>query len=103
MSAPERPADSSFERIIAAVTLIAFWSSFTSLAAGLSLWFAFPGSDTGSVCLSAGLLGLLLIPVLRLVSAIGTAIARRDWMLLASAMLVLLILVALTLRDALAH
>ena len=95
--------ESSFERILAAVMLVAFWAAFTTLAAGLLLWLAFPASDAGAVCLSAGLIGLLAMPLLRLVWAMATAIAQRDWLMLGATLTVLAILTALTLRDAAAH
>lgn len=92
--------ESSFERIFSAVMLVAFWAAFTTLAAGLLLWLAFPASDAGVVCLSAGLIGLLAMPLLRLAWAMATAIAQRDWVMLAATVTVLAILTALTLRDA---
>ena len=91
--------ETSFERIIAAVMLVVFWAAFTVLAAGLTLWLA--GSpEAGALALAAGLLGLLLIPMLRLISALATASARRDWLLFGATLTVLAILIALTLRDA---
>ena len=95
--------ESSFERILAAVILVAFWVAFTTLAAGLLLWLAFPASDAGAVCLSAGLIGLLAMPLLRLVWAMATAVSQRDWVMLGAAVMVLVILTALTLRDAASH
>ena len=100
---PPHLEESSFERIVAAVMLVAFWAAFTTLAAGLLLWLTFPASDAGPVCLSAGLLGLLTLPLLRLVWAMAAAIAQRDWLMLAATVTVLAILTALTLRDAAAH
>jgi hypothetical protein len=97
------PDESSFERIFAAVILVAFWVAFTTLAAGLLLWLAVPASDAGAVCLSAGLIGLLAMPLLRLVWAVATAIRQRDWLMLGATVMVLVILTALTLRDAASH
>ena len=92
--------ESSFERVTGAVILVAFWVAFVTLGAGLALWIAVPASDIGALYLSAGLLGLLLIPLLRLAWILATAIRRRDWLLFMSTLAVLAILGALTLRDA---
>jgi len=59
-----------------------------------------PASDAGALCLSGGLLGLLLMPLLRLASTLATAIRRRDWLLCMATLAVLAILGALTLRHA---
>ena len=80
--------------------LVAFWMAFTALAAGLALWIAVPASDAGALCLTAGLLGLLLMPMLRLAWALATAIRQRDWLMFMATLAVLAILGALTLRDA---
>ena len=95
-----RPAESSFERIVSTLMLVVFWASFTALGAGLVLWLAVPSSDAGSLAMAGGLLGLLLMPMLRVVWALATALARRDWLMLAATLTVLAILIALTLRDA---
>ena len=92
--------ESSFERIVSAVMLIAFWLAFATLAAGLVLWLAVPSTDAGARSLTAGLLGLLVMPLLRLASAMATALRQRDWVTLLAALAVLAILTALTLRDA---
>ena len=95
-----RPTDSSFQRIVSALMLVAFWASFTALGAGLVLWLAAPATDAGSLAMAGGLLGLLLMPMLRVVWALSTALASRDWLMLAATLTVLAILIALTLRDA---
>ena len=92
--------ESSLERVTAAVMLVAFWMAFTTLAVGLALWVAVPASDAGGLCLSGGLLGLLLMPLLRLAWTLATAIRRRDWLMFTATLAVLAILGALTLRDA---
>ena len=94
------PAESSFQRIISMLMLVVFWASFTALGAGLVLWLAAPASDAGSLAMASGLLGLLLMPMLRVVWALATALATRDWLMLAATLTVLAILTALTLRDA---
>ena len=95
-----RPAESSFQRIVSALMLAVFWASFTALGAGLVLWLAAPATDAGSLAMAGGLLGLLLLPMLRAVWALATALASRDWLMLAATLTVLAILIALTLRDA---
>jgi hypothetical protein len=95
--------ESSVERVIGAVMLIVFWIAFATLAIGLVLWLAVPSSDSGSIWLNAGLLGLLLNPALRLAATFATAIRARDWLLLFATVVVVAILGALTLRDAAMH
>jgi hypothetical protein len=95
-----RPTESSFQRIVSALMLVVFWASFTALGVGLVLWLAAPATDAGSLAMAGGLLGLLLMPLLRVVWALATALASRDWLMLAATLTVLAILIALTLRDA---
>ena len=97
------PAESSFQRIVSALMLLVFWASFTALGAGLVLWVEAPSADAGSIAMAGGLLGLLLMPMLRVVWALATALASRDWLMLAATVTVLAILIALTLRDATTH
>ena len=92
--------ESSAERITGAVILVAFWMAFSTLTVGLALWIAVPAGDAGALCLSAGLLGLLLLPLLRLAATLATAIRQRDWLLFMATLAVLAILGALTLRHA---
>jgi Protein of unknown function (DUF1634) len=92
--------ESSFERIVSALMLAVFWAAFSGLGAGLVLWLAAPASDAGALAMAAGLLGLLLMPMLRVVWAMATALAVRDWLMLGATVTVLAILIALTLRDA---
>ena len=95
--------ESSFERVTGAVMLVAFWVAFATLALGLAIWIAAPGSDAGALYLSGGLLGLLLMPLLRLAWTLATAIRQRDWLMFMATLAVLAILGALTLRDAATH
>ena len=83
---------------MSAVIVVVFWTSFIALAAGLPLWLAVPAGDAGALALASGLLGLLLIPMLRLLWALAAASARRDWLMLGATLTVLAILIALTLR-----
>jgi hypothetical protein len=95
--------ESSFERVTAAVMLVAFWVAFTTLAVGLTIWIAVPAGGAADLYLSAGLLGLLLMPLLRLAWTLATAIRQRDWLMFMATLAVLAILGALTLRDAASH
>jgi len=95
-----RPTESSFQRIVSALMLVVFWASFTALGVGLVLWLAAPATDAGALAMAGGLLGLLLMPMLRVVWALATALGSRDWLMLAATLTVLAILIALTLRDA---
>ena len=98
-----RPTESSFQRIVSALMLVVFWASFSALGVGLVLWLAAPATDAGSLAMAGGLLGLLLMPMLRVVWALATALAGRDGLMLAATLTVLAILIALTLRDAATH
>lgn len=100
MNSVNAVSDSSFERIMSAVMLAVFWISFTALAGGLILWLTLAARDAGLLTLAGGLLGLILMPLLRVIATLATAAARRDWLMLAATMMVLGILIALTLRDA---
>jgi Protein of unknown function (DUF1634) len=100
MTTNAQAAETSFERIVSTLLLVVFWIAFSALGGGLILWLATPATDTGAVAMTAGLLGLLLIPILRVVWAMATALARRDWLMLGATLTVLAILIALTLRDA---
>jgi hypothetical protein len=92
--------ESSVERIMSAVMLVVFWTAFAALAAGLVLWVAAPAGNAGQLALAGGLLGLLLIPMLRLIWALAAASTRHDWVMLFATLTVMAILTALTLRDA---
>ena len=95
--------ESSAERVISAVMLVAFWMAFITLAVGLALWIAIPSSEAGPICLNAGLLGLLVMPLLRLAWTLAEAIRQRDWLMFTATLVVLAILGALTLRHAALH
>ena len=100
MTTNTTPRETSFERVVSMLMLVVFWIAFSALGAGLALWLATSATDPGAVAMAAGLLGLLLMPILRVVSAMATALARRDWLMLGATVTVLAILIALTLRDA---
>jgi len=91
---------SAVERILSVLALAVFWAAFLCLAAGLVGWLSFPAHPSGQVLLTAGLTGLLAMPILRLVTAIAEAARARDWILLGATLAVMAILCALTLRDA---
>jgi uncharacterized membrane protein len=99
MTAP-LATESAFERIVSILILVAFWSAFICLGSGLATWLAVPGAAIALELLESGLLGLLALPLLRLVAAVASASRNRDWMTVAATLAVLGILFALTLRDA---
>ena len=92
---------SALERVISGLLVLVFWTAVACLAAGVTLWLSPSGRTTvAPLILTAGLFGLLLLPVLRLTSVIAAAARHRDWLTLAAALAVVAILCALTLRDA---
>jgi hypothetical protein len=99
MTEPRSPA-SAFERIVSVVMLGMFWAAFSCLAVGLTWWLVIPTATLGMNLLTVGLVGLLVMPLLRLVETIASAARTRDWMTVAATLAVLAILFALTLRDA---
>jgi hypothetical protein len=92
--------ESAAERLLTVVILAVFWSAFTCLAAGLAYWLAAPAATAATHLLEAGMAGLLALPVLRLLTAVASAARTRDWMTMGATVVVLMILFALTLRDA---
>ena len=95
--------ESSLERVTLAVMRFTFWTASAALGAGLALWIALPAGDYGALWLNAGLICFLLMPLLRLVRILATAIRQGDWLLFVAALAVLGILGVLTLRDAATH
>ena len=79
--------------------IAAFRLAFGCLAAGLGVWLIRAGSPAPQI-LTAGLLGLLLMPVLKLVAVILAAGRERDWLTLGATVVVTIILFAFTFRDA---
>jgi hypothetical protein len=94
------PEQSRLERVLSPALVVVFWTALVCLAAGLGLWAGVPAARLGGRLLTAGLLALLTMPILRLTAIVATAARERDWLLVASTLAVLTILVALTLRDA---
>ena len=92
--------DSGFERIATLFLIAVFWMAFACLAGGLVLWLAIPGGASGPLLLTTGLVGLMCIPVVRLFTVIASSLRRRDWITLWATVAVMIILFALTLRDA---
>jgi uncharacterized membrane protein len=92
--------ESGFERITALFMIAVFWIAFACLAGGLAAWLAAPAHAAGPLLLTAGLLGLLTIPIVRLVTVVAVSLRQRDWITLWATIAVMLILFALTLRDA---
>ncbi len=97
---PAAATHSVLERVLSVLVLVVFWTAFVCLAAGLGLWLWFPADPLGAGFLTAGLTGLISMPILRLTTAVATAMRTRDWILLAATLSVMGILCALTLRDA---
>jgi hypothetical protein len=77
-----------------------FWAAFACIATGLGIWLSHAADDTAMVILTVGLVGLLGMPLLKLVSILVEAIAARDWVTFGATLTVIAILAALTLRDA---
>lgn len=92
--------ESRFERTTALVMVVLFWAAFSCLGAGLALWLADPVRPSGALLLFAGLMGLLTIPIVRLVSVIAGSLRQRDWLTFWATLAVMAILLALTVRDA---
>jgi hypothetical protein len=95
--------ESAAERALTLMMLAVFWTAFLGLGGGLAIWLAVPAAPAAATLLDAGLAGLLALPVLRLVAAIVSAARTRDWTTMAATLAVLVILFALTLRDASRH
>jgi hypothetical protein len=77
-----------------------FWAAFACIAAGLAAWLSHAADDTAMLVLTIGLVGLFAMPLLKLVSILVEAAAARDGLTLAATLMVMAILGALTLRDA---
>ena len=93
-------AESIPERALSTLMLAFFWIAFAGLTAGLILWLAAPAAAAGRHLLTAGLAGLIAMPILRLLAVTATAMRTRDHVLLSATLAVIAILFALTLRDA---
>ena len=92
--------ESGLERVASLVMVVLFWAAFGCLAAGLALWLVDPVGRPGALLLVAGLMGLLTIPIVRLLGVVATSLRQRDWVTLWATLAVMAILFALTLRDA---
>lgn len=93
-------AESGVERLLARTLLVVFWAAFSSLALALAAWLADPAGMPAARLFTAGLVGLLSMPLLRTAAILVTAARRRDAITFAATLAVLAILIALTLRDA---
>ena len=93
-------AESLAERLLSIVSLVVFWCAFASLAAGLAMWVRDHTTYSAALLLMGGLLGLLVMPLLRLLIVLSSAISERDRLTLMTTLAVLAILCALTIRDA---
>lgn len=92
---------STAEHALTLLMLAVFWLAFWTLAGGLVMWAIAPGEAAGALLLRIGLLGLLVMPTIRLGIVLAAAIRARDRLTLLATLAVLAILAALTLRDAL--
>lgn len=93
-------AESIAERALSTLMLVLFWVAFAGLTAGLICWLAAPTAAAGRDLLTAGLAGIIAMPILRLLAAMAAAVRTRDAVLLIATLAVIAILFALTLRDA---
>jgi uncharacterized membrane protein len=93
--------DRTAERVLSRLMLGLFWAAFACLAAGLALWLSHTADARALILLTAGLMGLLAMPLLKLVAIMVSAAAARDRLTLGATIAVMVILGALTLRDAL--
>ncbi|MGH9309282.1 MAG: hypothetical protein ACRD1U_07905 [Vicinamibacterales bacterium] len=93
-------AESVAERALSTLMLVLFRVAFAGLAAGLISWLAAPAAVVGRYLLTAGLAGIIAMPILRLLAAMAAAVRTRDRVLLGATLAVIAILFALTLRDA---
>lgn len=88
------------ERALYRLMLIVLWAAFACLAAGLAVWLSHTADAPALTLLTVGLMGVLAMPLLKLVTIVVSSAAARDWLTLGATIVVILILGALTLRDA---
>jgi hypothetical protein len=93
--------DTIAERALSLLMLAVFRAAFACLATGLVVWLSHTADATALRLLTAGLIGLLAMPMLKLLAIVASALASRDWLTLGATLAVIVILLALTLRDAL--
>lgn len=89
------------ESILSFLMRAVFWGAFACIAVGLGLWLSHADDATALILLTSGLIGLLTMPLLKLVSILVSAAAGRDWLTVGATIAVMIILGALTVRDAL--
>jgi hypothetical protein len=87
-------------RVLAILMRLVFWAAFAGVAAGLGVWLSHTADPAAMVLLTAGLFGLLAMPILKLVAILVASAAARDWLTLGATIAVMVILGALTLREA---
>ena len=97
-ASPHLPGRS--ERALDAALLTAFRLALVCMVAGLTWTLSAPADVRGAYVLTAGLLALMATPALRLLSILAAATRDRDWVTFGATVAVIVILVALTLRDA---
>lgn len=97
------PAAGAPERWLFRLSTLLLGLAWLCLAAGTVWWVWRRAAPEAAALLSAGLLGLLALPVLRLASILAGAVRERDRVTIAATLAVIAILVAFTLRDAAAR
>lgn len=83
-------ADARLEAIIRRVLQVGVATSSLLLATGLSLAFAWPGSNVSGTLLMSGLLILMATPVTRVAASVVEYVIERDWLFVALTSVVLL-------------
>ena len=83
---------SGLERLLGRLLLAVAVASALCLASGLTFWLFDHGSPAGSALLDVGLVVLMLAPVLRIVIALVESFRLRDWLFVASTLMVAAVL-----------
>jgi uncharacterized membrane protein len=86
------PESSHLEEVLGRVLLAGVTLSTIVLSAGLFLWMAAPASQVGLHLLRAGLVVLMVTPVMRVLVSFAQYLHDRDWLFAALTGTVLLVL-----------
>ncbi len=92
MSGIKPPESSNLERILGRVLLAGVIASTIILAAGLLLWMTARGAAAGEHLLRAGLMVLMVTPVVRVLVSFAQYLHDRDWVFAGLTGTVLLVL-----------
>lgn len=98
---PGNVSTGGLERLLGRLLLAGAAASALSLAAGLVLWLLDHASTAAGALLNAGLVVLMLAPAFRIVIALVESLRLRDWLFVASTLIVAAVLgvtLTLTLR-----